>query len=203
MARNGSRNGPPETNGGLDAFECISAMQKCVRRSDERLCMELALELAASSKSYAKMVTNRLEIISHEDIGLAAPDVVVLVATCCEQANRFGFDPNKPGKWSLPVSTAIRALCRAPKSREGDHFVVVCNSQRTHGGWVPEIPDWALDMHTQRGRQNGRGLDHFLEEGAKLVNPDGSEPEPDQYAEEAEQWFKVKHGQLSLEDLSE
>ena len=36
---------------------------------------------------------------------------------------------------------------------------------------MPDIPDEALDRHTRRGRMKGRGLDHFLKHGAKLVGP--------------------------------
>jgi hypothetical protein len=34
------------------------------------------------------------------------------------------------------------------------------------------IPDYALDKHTSRGKKMGRGLKHFIEEGAKLNNTD-------------------------------
>ena len=35
-----------------------------------------------------------------------------------------------------------------------------------------EMPDYALDMHTMKGKAMGHDLDHFRKEGAKLV------PEP-------------------------
>ncbi|WP_074818989.1 MULTISPECIES: hypothetical protein [Bradyrhizobium] len=38
-------------------------------------------------------------------------------------------------------------------------------------GYALEIPDYALDMHTMKGKAMGRGLDHFRKEGAKLVLP--------------------------------
>lgn len=31
--------------------------------------------------------------------------------------------------------------------------------------FAPEIPDFALDMHTMKGKAMGRGLDHFRAEG--------------------------------------
>ena len=37
--------------------------------------------------------------------------------------------------------------------------------------YAPEIPDYALDMHTMKGKAMGRGLDHFREAGAKLAPP--------------------------------
>jgi hypothetical protein len=53
------------------------------------------------------------------------------------------------------------------------------------GPRVPlEVPDWALDQHTGRGRRIGRGLDHFFQEGARIEN----EPDdlPDLYREEGQ-----------------
>ena len=44
--------------------------------------------------------------------------------------------------------------------------------------YAPTIPDYALDMHTMKGKAMGRGLDHFRTEGAKLVPPP---TEPDLY----------------------
>ena len=37
--------------------------------------------------------------------------------------------------------------------------------------FAPEIPGYALDMHTMKGKAMGRGLEHFRSEGAKLVPP--------------------------------
>ena len=39
-----------------------------------------------------------------------------------------------------------------------------------------EIPDYALDKHTYRGKKMGRGLDHFFAEGAKLENQTVEDP---------------------------
>ena len=47
--------------------------------------------------------------------------------------------------------------------------------------FAPTIPDYALDMHTMKGKAMGRGLDHFRR-GAKLIPPP---TEPDHYEAEA------------------
>ena len=36
-------------------------------------------------------------------------------------------------------------------------------------GYVPEIPDIALDKHTTRGQEMGRGSEHFLHEASKVI----------------------------------
>lgn len=175
----------PRTVHNLGAFECLSAMQKCVRRGLEREAMEFACELGHTSKAFATMVTNRLQIISHEDVGLAAPDVIQLVYTCCQQAKVF-YDPKKIGQWRMMIGTAIRAMCRAEKSREGDHFQAAIGFQSLLNEYVPEVPDWAYDQHTMQGRKKGRGLDFFRTESTKLNLPP---TRPDPYEDEAyEMW---------------
>ena len=37
-------------------------------------------------------------------------------------------------------------------------------------GRKPDIPNFALDMHTEKGRDMGRGFKHFLAEGSWVEN---------------------------------
>jgi hypothetical protein len=60
---------PFGTRHGLDPLVCLSALQKCIRRGLEREAMEFACELLNTpEKRFCTMVTNRLQIISHEDM---------------------------------------------------------------------------------------------------------------------------------------
>jgi replication-associated recombination protein RarA len=150
----------PDTKGGLPAMACVSAMQKCIRRGMEREAMESAVELMHTSKAFASMVCKRLQIISHEDIDTeASPHIVPFVKAACEQAMLW-YDAEKLGASRLAVGNAIRMMCRAPKSRLGDHFAGSIGLRSLLEGFVPEIPDWANDKHTLAGRKLGRGLDH-------------------------------------------
>ena len=168
----------------------VSAMQKCIRRGMERQAMEFAVEMLHTSKAFCTMVTNRLEIISHEDIDTQQqPHIVPFVATACEQARRFYKGPENPAVSRVAIGNAIRMMCRAFKSREGDHFQAACGQNAILHGYVPEIPDFAIDMHTLKGKRMGRGLEHFLTEGAKLV----PEAEPDAYYDECVELWKIKH----------
>jgi hypothetical protein len=181
----------PDTRHGLPPFECLSAMQKCVRRGMEREAMQFAVELIHTSKAYTTMVCNRLEIISHEDIdAMKAPHVAPFVKAAAEQA-RAWYDnaDGNPGKSRMAVGNAIRLMSRAPKSREGDHFQAAVGLRSLLEGFVPEIPDWALDKHTARGKRMGRGLDHFLSEATKLVPPPEAK---DAYEDEARRLWLLK-----------
>jgi len=55
--------------------------------------------------------------------------------------------------------------------------------------FAPEIPDWANDQHTLAGRKLGRGMQHFREEGAKLVPPPATK---DAYEDEAYRLWAIK-----------
>ena len=77
----------PPTKNGLPAMALISTMQKAIRRNDERLAMECAVELIHTSKAFCSMVCSRLQVCSHEDIDTAAsPHIVPFVKAACEQA---------------------------------------------------------------------------------------------------------------------
>ena len=179
----------PPTKNKLPAMACLSAMQKCIRRGLELDAMRFAVELHQTSKPFATMVANRLEILSHEDIDtLAAPWIVPYVRAACDQA-RAWYNPKKLGKSRMAIGNCIRLMSRAPKSRQGDHFHVVAGLAAQLEGYVPTIPDWANDQHTLAGRRKGRGLDFFRAESTRL-SPAPAEPDP--YEDEAYRLWKLK-----------
>jgi replication-associated recombination protein RarA len=179
----------PDTKNGLPAMACVSAMQKCIRRGLEREAFEFAVELMQTSKAFHSMVCKRLQIVSHEDIDTGRqPHVVPFVRAACEQALAW-YDPEKPGASRLAIGNAIRMMARAAKSREGDHFAAAIGLRAQLEGYAPTIPDWANDRHTLAGRKLGRGLDHFREEGAKLVPPPAMK---DAYEDEAYRLWAIK-----------
>ena len=115
------------------------------------------------------------------------------------------YEQYRPSKWSDLIGqkhivaavdrlrkrglTPIRALCRAPKSREGDHFQAAVGLRSQLQDWAPEVPDWAHDMHTRKGKKAGRGLDHFRTDGARLSPPP---VEKDPYEEECYEMWTVR-----------
>ena len=160
----------PDTKNGLPAMACVSAIQKAIRRGLEREAMEFAVELMHTSKAFHSMVCNRLEVICHEDLDtLAAPHVFPFVAaSLAASRERYG---KSIGEARLMVGNCIRMMARAPKSRAGCHFAAAIGLRSMLEDIAPTIPDYALDMHTMKGKAMGRGLDHFRSEGARLVPP--------------------------------
>jgi replication-associated recombination protein RarA len=178
----------PPTKNDLNAMTCLSALQKAIRRGLEREAMEFACELIHTSKAFHSMVCNRLETICHEDLDtLAAPWVVPFVATALAQSReRYS---KSIGEARLMVGNAIRMMCRSPKSRAGCHFGAAIGLRSMLEGFAPTIPDWANDQHTLAGRKLGRGLDHFRQEGAKLIPPPTA---VDPYEDEAYRLWTIK-----------
>ncbi|WP_029079304.1 hypothetical protein [Bradyrhizobium sp. th.b2] len=178
----------PDTKNGLPAMACVSAMQKGIRRGLEREAMEFACELIHTSKAFHSMVCNRLEVICHEDLDtLAAPHVFPFVAASLA-ASRDRYSKSI-GEARLMVGNCIRIMCRSPKSRAGCHFAAAIGLRSMLENFAPTIPDYALDMHTMNGRAMGRGLQHFRDEGARLVPPP---TEPDAYEADAYRLWAIK-----------
>jgi replication-associated recombination protein RarA len=168
------------TVGGYLCGEVASALQKDIRRGNEREAVFWATELALSG--FSNYCWKRLRIIASEDVGLGSPMMPVLVRTLyenfVEQKKADGGDERNA---MLFLVHAVLALSRAEKSRMVDTAYVVAmggSSGRPH----PEIPDYALDMHTGAGRRMKRGVEHFYREGA-VVAP--AAPIDDPYLEEA------------------
>ena len=173
------RFGEIETPGGYRMDEVASALQKSIRRGLERESLFWATELdMAGSGNYC---WKRLRLIASEDVGLADSDVAVRVRLLYEnwveaRKGRIGAGEIDPHA-RLFLVHAVLVLVRAPKSRIVDHALMAF-----YEGRRPELemPDWALDRHTNRGRRMGRGQQHFFEEGALL----SAEAIDDPYKEE-------------------
>jgi hypothetical protein len=125
---------------------------------------------------------------SHEDIDTADRTIIPFVRACVEQAQRW-YDAEKPGASRMATGNAIRSMCRARKSREGDHLAAAIGLRSMLEGYTPELPDWAFDQHTIKGKAMGRGRQHFREEGAKLVPPRTAD---DPYEDEAYRLWAIK-----------
>lgn len=63
---------------------------------------------------------------------------------------------------------AIRYMCQSEKDRSSDLLKNICIKSFAMGKF-PEVPDYALDKHTQRGQAMGRDSFHFLNEASKVI----------------------------------
>ncbi|MFV0518650.1 MAG: hypothetical protein ACK5LY_00110 [Lachnospirales bacterium] len=158
------------TKNGLEADLVISAMQKCIRRGEEEQALRFAYELYITSTFHEEKMWNRLLVIAVEDIGFGEPNAPLLVKNLFDLHKEF---PYMDGDRPIFFMHAIRYMCKCQKERSTDHIKNIIMKE-FEGGFVPTIPDYAIDMHTIKGRERGRDVFYFLDEASK-VSPVWSE----------------------------
>ena len=150
-----------KTYNDFPADEVISALQKEIRRGNTENAALLAYEMVRTSPELEEKLWIRLMVISVEDVGMGDPNAPVLVNTLYEMHNRFSL-----GALDRPLFAihAVKYLCEAEKDRSSDEIL----NWIKNSGELPQIPDYAIDMHTKRGFEMGRNIEHFLQEGSKV-----------------------------------
>jgi replication-associated recombination protein RarA len=149
---------------GYSAGEVTSALQKAIRRSDDEGALFWAVELDRSG--YGQYMWRRLLIMVSEDIGLANPELPQQIWSLYSTYKELLAWKNRNHPERLQIVHAVLLMARSPKSRMLDH---ACHVAYTTNETIP-MPDYALCMHTGRGRMQGRGLDHWYSDAATLVN---------------------------------
>lgn len=151
------------TKKGYDFFEVSSAFQKAVRRNSEEEACYWATELYNSG--YDKYIWKRILIITSEDVGIAEPHLPATIKALHD--SYFWLKQEKTGdQIRLQLFHAIVLLCRAKKSRLIDWTKnYFHHKHETHN---LEIPDYALDVHTRRGKMKGRSIQYFHDESSKV-----------------------------------
>ncbi|MBO4219103.1 MAG: hypothetical protein J5887_06370 [Erysipelotrichaceae bacterium] len=176
---------------GISADLLISAVQKCIRRGQEDLAMRFAYELYITSQFHEEKLWTRLLVISVEDIGFGDPNALVIVKTLNDLRKEYPYlDGDRP----IFFLYAIRYLCRQKKERSTDQIknIIMMENEK---GEIPEIPDYAIDMHTNKGRfELGRDVFYFLDEASKVI------PLADDYDDRYfKQLYKMYEDQLKEE----
>lgn len=151
---------------GISADLLISAVQKCIRRGQEDLAMRFAYELYITSQFHEEKLWNRLLVITVEDIGFGDTNALIVVKTLNEMRKEYPYlDGDRP----IFFLYAIRYLCKQKKERSTDHIKNIIMKENAKGE-IPEIPDYAYDMHTNKGRfELGRDVFYFMDEASKVI----------------------------------
>ena len=170
------------TRGGFALDEVASALQKTIRRGLEREAIFWATELDLTG--YGNYAWKRLRIICSEDVGFAWPEGPAVIRALYEnwQEIRKAEKDRPPERSSamLFLAHAVVLLARAPKSRLIDNACTLFyTGDREQMGM--DIPDYALDHHTSRGRRLGRTEATAYDESYRITNTTIDDP----YATEA------------------
>jgi replication-associated recombination protein RarA len=156
-----------KTEHDLNADEVVSAFQKSIRRGLLENALLLAYEMYVTSAELEEHLWTRLSVISVEDVGSGSFLEPVIVDALCRMRLRF---PRGAGDRFIFAAHAVRLLAMSPKDRTTDEMTNWAMLMTNVRGERPEIPDVAYDMHTRRGQEMGRGLEHFMKEGARVEN---------------------------------
>jgi len=153
------------TEHGFAADEVISALQKTIRRGLVDNALLLAWEMYVTSPEMEEMLWSRLGVISVEDVGAGNLNAPVLVNTLFEMHKRYA----RPGhdRFLFPAH-AIRVMASGPKDRTTDDMVNWAKHSIGLGERLPEIPDFALDLHTRRGAEMGRDYRWFMDVASEV-----------------------------------
>ena len=161
---------------GYHRDEVVSALQKEIRRGKEYNAVYWAVELESFN---AKALWDRLRVIASEDVGVAEPHAPLIVDAL--ESAYWDAKKKKKDESKLFFVNAVVVLARAPKCRVADDLMITLVDSIERGERL-DMPDYAVDKHTYRGRRMGRGMKYFLEEGSRIVN----EGAPNPYKETAE-----------------
>ena len=170
------------TRGDFALDEVASALQKTIRRGEEREAIFWATELDLSG--YGNYAWKRLRVICSEDVGLAwteSPAVIRALFDMWQDTRKTEKD--RPPERSTAMLFLVHAVCllaRAPKSRLVDNACAVFYSGDRIAMKVA-IPDYAVDHHTARGRKLGRKEADVYDESYRITNCAVDDP----YAAEA------------------
>lgn len=150
---------------GIPGDELVSALQKSIRRADEQTACRVAYEMYITSEQFEDKMWRRLNAISVEDIGFGNTMAPILINTLDEMRKKF---PYNDGDRPLFFMHAIRFLCAQKKERSTDCLKNIIEKEFEQG-YVVEIPDYAYDMHTGKGREMGRDMVDFLDVRSKVT----------------------------------
>lgn len=159
---------------GFRCDELISALQKYIRRGNLEEAVLVAREMYETSPELEAHLWTRLMVISACDCNDGTFMQTIIVESLHRVCMRM---PRGTGERWLFIVQSIRYLVSIPKDMTTDEMCMWSRHTMNNNIRGPVIPDYALDVHTRTGREMGRGVAHFLDEGTVITNCyDGADP---------------------------
>lgn len=107
-------------------------------------------------------------IITAEDIGLAEPSMHTHIRELYQSFQWMLEKNDKKKSERLFLTQAVLMMVRCRKSRLVDWALNV--AWDAHFETEMEIPDYAIDIHSRKGKAMGKTINNFLNEGSHLEN---------------------------------
>lgn len=153
------------TRNGIPGDEIISMLQKSIRRGLEHNALCAAYEMYITSPQFEDKMWRRLLSISVEDIGFGDVHAPELIYTLYCMRKEFLYqDGDRP----MFFVHAIRYLCRQKKERSSDNIKNMVIKDFAHGRTL-QVPEYAYDLHTRKGREMGKTELDFLTDSSKVI----------------------------------
>ncbi len=151
--------------------EVLSAAIKELRRGHEEQSLYWALEMATACRQAEEFLWECLLVFTSEDVGLANPEALRIVSDLKEAYFQI---PPKDRRRFVFLAHATCHLARSKKSRYVTEILCDTIDRIEDGTLTYPMPDYAVDIHTARGKSLGRGELHYLTTAALLTNDDRS-----------------------------
>jgi putative ATPase len=114
-------------------YDLLSCLQKSIRGSDPNAAVFYTAKLLESGELLS--VCRRLQVIAAEDVGLAYPQAISIVKSCCDSARELGMPEAR-----LPLADAAVLLATAPKSNSA-YMAMAAAMEDIEKGLGGEIPN--------------------------------------------------------------
>jgi replication-associated recombination protein RarA len=170
-------------------LEVASCLQKAIRRGDTQLAGYMAIELFESG--YHEYCWRRLLTISAEDCAGIITQEVKSLYDCFVHMNAG----SKKLRSRIFMSKAVIVMCQAQKCRDADHLTnfiydremidaerlidAIDEARSDPEAPTVSLPAYTFDVHTRRGRMQGKTKAHFFREEQAALSPKSGQSEFD------------------------
>ena len=137
-------------NDGDAHYDILSAFQKSIRGSDADAAIHYLARLIKAGDLIS--ICRRLQVIATEDIGLAYPQVSMIVKSLVDSARELGFPEAR-----IPLAEATILLATSPKSNSACLAIDAALNDLENIS-IGDIPNHLKDAHYSGACKMGRGV---------------------------------------------
>lgn len=139
-------------NDGDAHYDILSAFQKSIRGSDADAAIHYLARLIKAGDLIS--ICRRLQVIAAEDIGLAYPQVSMIVKSLVDSARELGFPEAR-----IPLAEATILLATSPKSNSACLAIDAALNDLENIS-IGDIPNHLKDAHYSGACKMGRGVEY-------------------------------------------
>jgi hypothetical protein len=123
----------PRLRNSYDLYENLSFFQKSIREGKLEQALYWGYYLFLE-ENYATAAFRRMRIITHEDIGLANLEAIVIIDSLHKLWNEKEWGKRDKILWLA----GVKYLCKSYKNKENDWFLIIGKKMMDIGGWKPK-----------------------------------------------------------------